>query len=172
MILKQNTFNSESMTAKEQNKIIRIIKRAKTLNRIVKAICAEKIGEGVFRDVYVLKQNPKYVVKVERDMSKAIFANASEWRNYCNNRDWKLVKGWLAPCEMINETGELLIQKRVSWEGKRRKDYPKYIPDIFTDTKLTNFGWIGKKFVCCDYSFFVLGTKGKMRFAKWWGSLK
>jgi hypothetical protein len=153
------------------NKLIRIIKRAKILDKIIKAICGEQIGSGVYRDVYLLKQDPKYVVKIERDMSSGTFANATEWRNYIDNRDWNLVKGWLAPCEMINETGVLLIQKRVSWEGKRRKDYPKYIPDVFTDTKLMNFGWIGKKFVCCDYSLLLLGTKGKMKYAKWWGSL-
>jgi hypothetical protein len=156
---------------KEQSELILIIKRAKTLEKIIKSICDEQIGTGVYRDVYVLKQNPKYVVKVERDMSKGSFANAMEWRNYIDNKDWNLLKEWLAPCELINETGEILIQKRVSWEGKCRKDLPKYIPDVFTDTKIMNFGWIGKKFVCCDYSSLLLGTKGKMKHAKWWGSL-
>lgn len=64
-----------------------------------------------------------------------------------------------------------MIQKRV--EHRKRKDYPKYIPAVFTDTKLKNFGWIGDRFVCCDYSYlpFTLG-KYKMKYAKWWGSLK
>jgi hypothetical protein len=61
-------------------------------------------------------------------MSQGIFANATEMRNYSDNRDWNLLKGWLAPCELINETGELLIQKRVSWEGKTQKRLPQIYP--------------------------------------------
>lgn len=143
----------------------------KTFKQQVNFLCGEKIGEGLYRDVYVLKQNPKYVVKVETDPSRTTFANVTEWRNYINNKDWTFLEKWLASCEAINETGQILIQERVSWDGKKRKDYPKYIPSIFTDLKLKNFGWIGDRFVCCDYSMFVLGQV-KMKYAKWWGTLK
>lgn len=145
--------------------------RGKTIAQIIKFNCGEKIGEGVHRDVYELKTNPEYVVKIERDPSTGDFANVTEWRNYINNKDWKFLGQWLAPCELINETGQVMIQRRV--EHRRRKDYPKYIPSVFTDLKLRNFGWIGDRFVCCDYSFmpFTLG-KNKMKYVKWWGTLK
>lgn len=142
----------------------------KNINQCVRILCGEQIGEGLHRDVYVLKQNSDYVVKVERDPSRTNFANVMEWRNYVDNKDWKKLSCWLAPCEMINETGQILIQQRV-YHNRKRKDYPKYIPSIFTDLKLKNFGWIGDKFVCCDYPLFII-SECKMKYAKWWGSLK
>jgi len=145
-----------------------------TTSEIRKNVCGSLIGKGTYRDVYELKSNPDYVVKIERSMRNAMFCNVTEWRNYINNREWTWFEQWLAPCEMISQSGQILIQRRVS--HKRRKDYPKYIPAVFTDLKLANFGWIGEQFVCCDYSFipfyFIKVGKSKMKYAKWWGSLK
>jgi hypothetical protein len=140
------------------------------LKGIKKLICGKKIGSGVYRDVYVLKQDDNYVVKIERNMNTGTFANVTEWRNWINNKDWEYIKDWLAPIELINTTGNIMIQKRVSLEGKTLEDFPKEIPALFTDTKITNFGWINDKFVCCDYSFFttIIGSK-KYKRAKWTG---
>lgn len=160
---------------KKKIKEIELVKkftRCKTVGQIVDRMCGEMIGSGQYRNVYVCKAHPDYVVKIERDMSKANFANAMEWRNYVDNRTWKFLSPWLAPCILINENGTVLIQRRVSLEGKTRKDYPKKIPAFFTDLKVTNFGWIGKRFVCCDYSFFVLTTGKRMKTARWWGKMK
>lgn len=130
------------------------------------------IDGGAYRHVYILKQNPNYVVKIEVDPSLAQFANATEWRNYVNNKEWDYLKDWLAPCEIINETGQVMIQRRVTREGKKPKDYPTHVPFVFTDLKRENFGWIGEKFVCCDYSylltFIVKSGKSKYKRAKWW----
>lgn len=145
--------------------------KGKNFKQIIKLICGEFIGEGVYRDVYVLKQDPRFVVKIEPDPSKAQFANVTEWRNYIEWHDHYVVSGGLAPCESISEDGQVLIQCRVNWKDKRRKDYPTHIPGIFTDLKLKNFGWIGNQFVCCDYSFFRHAPL-KFRYARWWGSLK
>lgn len=109
------------------------------------------LGSGCYRDVYVLKQNPNYVVKIERDPSTGAFCNVTEWRNWVTYKDFKFLSDWLAPCELITETGQMLIQRRVT--HKRRKDYPKYVLAVLCDLKLNNFGWIGDKFVCCDYPF-------------------
>lgn len=145
-----------------------------SINQIKKRLCGDLIGQGLYRDVYVLKQYPDFVVKIEVDMSKGTFANVTEWRNYINNKEWKWFSKWLAPCVLIDTTGKVLIQKRV--RHRRRKDYPKYLPALFTDLKLSNFGWIGDNFVCCDYSFFPIYFlkvgSSKMKVAKWWGSLK
>lgn len=146
--------------------------QGKTVRQIKRSICGEKIGCGMYRDTYLLKSNPDYVVKIERNMSKAAFCNVTEWRNYIENREWKWLAEWLAPCEMISIDGIVLIQQRVRY--KTRKDYPKHIPACFTDMKLDNFGWIGDKFVCCDYAtlLFYCGQRNKMRYAKWFGTLK
>lgn len=131
------------------------------------------LGAGHFRDVYVLKQNPKYVVKIVRDPSRGSFANVTEWINYINNREWKFLAPYLAECELINETGQVMVQRRV--EHRSKKEYPKEIPALFTDTKYKNFGWIGDRFVCCDYSFipiyFIVKGKSKFKRVKWWGEV-
>ena len=164
-MVKKKKLNFGAWIGKDKNISIKELK---------KKLCGELIGVGLYRDVYVLKQDSNYVVKIERDMSHGTFANATEWRHYINNREWDWFEQWLAPCELITETGQLLIQRRI--EHRKRKDYPKYIPAIFTDTKLSNFGWIGDRFVCCDYSFipfyFIKVGKSKMKRAKWWGTLK
>lgn len=155
--------------------VLKEIKRCFALggvNDIVKELCGDKIGAGVYRDVFFLKADQGYVVKVERDMSRAMFANVTEFRNYVNNKDWDLLRDWMAPCEGINQTGQILIEERVYWDGKKCKDYPTHIPDMLTDIKRSNFGWLKNgNFVCCDYSFMVLATKGKMKYAKWRGSI-
>lgn len=149
--------------------IIKLV-AGKNLNQTVKLICGEQIGEGLFRDVYVLKQNPEYVVKVERNPRLTSFCNVMEWRHYNDNKEWEWFVKWLAPCVLINETGQVLIQRRVT-HGPR-KDYPKYVPAVFTDLKVRNFGFADGKFMCCDYAYLVLYPNKPMRYAKWWGKLK
>lgn len=143
---------------------------------IQKSICGELLGRGVYRDVYVLKFNPEFVVKIERDPGTGQFANVTEWRNYNDFKDWDLLKDWLAPIELISETGQVMIQRRVSLEGKRKKDFPAKIPWPFSDLKYKNFGWLNGRFVCCDYSWFRYPTRkpkeGDLVTAKWWGTIK
>lgn len=159
------------MKVRELATLVRTLQSNKTIRAIEKNICGDLIGQGCYRDVYVLKQNPDYVVKIERDPSKGAFANVLEYRNWMDNKEWKTMAKFLAPCLLINETGQVLIQRRISRDGKCKKDYPKEIPIFFTDLKYKNFGWIGDQFVCCDYSFFRLGDL-KMSKAKWWGTIK
>lgn len=142
--------------------------KGKRLNGICRVLCGDKIGKGINREVFVLKQNSNYVVKVEGDPSSGAFANVLEWRNYCDYRDVIAFGKYLAPCELITETGQILVQRRVGF--KMRKDYPKYIPAVFTDLKIQNYGWIGNQFVCCDYPYLLLlGTDPKKsKYAKWW----
>lgn len=145
--------------------------RGRTTRQVVNDLCGEMLGSGQHRDVYECRVDRRYVVKVERDPGVAVFANVTEWRNYMNLKDWRFVGPWLAPCILINQTGQVLLQERVSWEGKRRKDYPLYVPGVFTDLKLGNFGWIGDRFVCCDYAY-LRHAPADLRYAKWWGSIK
>ncbi len=152
------------MTAKELSRLC----AGKSITEIKKLICGKKLGYGVHRTVYILKQDPDYVVKIERDFRKGMFANVTEWRNYMDNLHWHWFAKWLAPCVMIDEPGRILIQKRVVQD---KRPYPKKIPALFTDLKKCNFGWIGDQFVCCDYSSLLTVIKSKtnkpMRYAKW-----
>lgn len=154
---------SDKLNLKQLNNLI----DNKPIKEIKKLICGELLGSGVDRSVYILKQNENYVVKFERNMKNGSFANACEWRNFIDNQETWLAK-YLAPCVMITESSQFLIQKRAY--HKRRKEYPKYIPVVFTDLKLTNFGWIDDQFVCVDYVFFrnTGCNNNKYRYAKWW----
>ena len=142
--------------------------KKKSLNQVVRLICGEKIGSGLYRDVYVLKGYPEYVVKVEVDPSTGTFANVLEWNNYLMHGPWIFLGPWLAGCVAINETGRVLIQQRIEHRGP----YPGKIPRMFTDLKRANFGYIGERFVCCDYSFLVLPKfPTQMQKARWWGRM-
>ncbi len=150
----------------------KILVKCKSIKAAKRFLCGEHLGSGVHRDVYVLKQNPNFVVKIERDMAGGTFANVTEWRNYINNREWTWFEQWLAPCELITEQGHILIQQRVFTTGKLKKDYPTHVPTLFTDLKYANFGWIGDRVVCCDYAFlmYVSIYKNKMKRARWWAN--
>jgi len=132
-----------------------------------KDVAGKLIDYGVHRDVYECKVDSRFVVKIERDMSTGDFANVCEWRNWINNKDWKDLAKWLAPCEIISEDGKLLIQRRVNFYKNRK--YPERIPTIFTDLKKENYGWIGKQLVCVDYAFFRMDFNDlRLRKVAWW----
>lgn len=143
----------------------------RTMQAIMKKFCGEQLGTGLYRDVFVLKQNPNYVVKIIRDPGDGSFANIMEWRNFANHRHDNVLGPYLASCEMINETGTFMVQER-TYPGPR-KDYPTHIPAEFTDLKLANFGFIKGKFKCHDYAYFRRAAfKPSMRYAKWWTTKK
>jgi len=164
-----------------EDKLFRVLKRkfakGDTVPGIKKLICGRKLGSGVYRETFELLQDKRFVVKIERDTKNAYFTNVCEFRNYITHKDWRQLGPWLAPCIAINENGSILIQRRATIKGKKRSDFPKKVPAMLTDLKVTNFGWIGKRFVCFDYPFMPvtvrsLGKKGIMRVAKWRGSLQ
>jgi hypothetical protein len=108
-------------------------------------ICGDKISEGQYRAVFDCDLFKGYVVKV----SYTPFANITEFEV------WQAVKGtphakWFAPCLNISPCGHFLIQKKVRAISDKDK-LPKKLPNVFTDIKKTNFGFIGKQLVCHDY---------------------
>lgn len=139
----------------------------RSINRFVRSLCGEQLGVGLSRDVYVFEPDPRYVAKIERDNSQGDFANVCEWRNYINLRDWSQFARWLAPCVAIRESGQVLIQRRVRFRAPEL--YPTHVPSLLTDLKYANYGWLGKRFVCCDYAFLIIGTPYRMKRARWWG---
>lgn len=152
------------MKVKEFTKIIND-KNISNPKKWIKEFCGEEIGSGSCRTVYEFKLNPNYVVKYERDMDRGLFANVTEWRNYINNRYDIKLGPWLAPIELINEGGTILIQRRA--KQKSFDKYPEYIPSNFTDRKYQNFGWIGKRFVCVDYSY-MIPCSYRLKKSKFW----
>ena len=152
----------------KQSEIIKLFNKNQKLSLVVKNLCGQHLGSGLFRDVYVFKQDHKWVIKIERDTNNGAFANATEWRNWINNAEFSKMAKFLAPCLTISEYSNVLIQRRVMREiDGCKNEFPKYIPSWFTDTKRGNFGFIGKQFVCCDYSF-LRNVDFKMNKAKFW----
>ena len=126
-----------------------LCKSGSSTRTLKKLLCGKYIGSGQFRDVYLLKDNPRYVVKIDKGDELAAFPNVTEWRNFVNYESYKPIGRWLAPCIAINKSGSILIQARVT----KAKKYPRRIPACFIDTKKENFGIYKGRFVCHDYSF-------------------
>lgn len=139
------------------------------ISKIIKKFAGEQLGCGGYRDVYVLKDAPRYVIKIERDMTTANFCNACEWRNYINHRGTRIEK-YFAPCYGINEAATFLIQGRLTKMSDDKKDFPKRIPALFTDTHIGNFGWIKDQFVSCDYPH-ILSAGYNLVEVKWRGGV-
>lgn len=137
----------------------------RTLNKFIKTYCGSMLGYGLYRDVYEYKIDTNYVIKIE-DTSKGSFSNVIEWRTWNDNEEWKAFSKWLAPSIAIDETGQILVQRRVI--HKTIDKYPKVVPNLFTDFKIQNYGWIGKQFVCCDYGGLLVRSRLGMKKAKWW----
>lgn len=155
----------------KQSEIISIVKNTPTLTKsFEKKYCGDFLGKGIYREVFLFKPDHRFVVKLERSILKndLSFQNVGEWRNWCEHLHYTAVSKFLAPCLTINISSQILIQRRATRpiDGDDRKP-PKMIPNLLTDTKLFNFGWIGDDFVSFDYSF-MIRTDLKMKKAKYW----
>lgn len=139
-----------------------------SVKNTIRRLCGEKLSSGTNRDVYVLKQNSDWVVKIQKTI---YFDNVKEWVLWDVIRFVPSFAKWFAECLIISESGLVLIQRRVEHSMDIKK-YPKKVPNYFTDFKIENYGWIDNKFVCCDYSGVVdmlseLMTN-KTKSVKWW----
>lgn len=114
-------------------------------------LCGEYIGEGNSRIVFDCTILPEYVVKIQKENSN--HDNINEWEMY-----WSVAyqdkKKWLAECKWLSNNGRILIQKKARpITDKNKKNIPELIPAFLTDMKFSNYGFIGKQFVCFDYAF-------------------
>lgn len=127
------------------------------------------LGGGMTRQVYTVEHDPTLVIKFENEGDH--FQNIMEWRIWQEIKDFPAYAKWLAPCVAISPNGIWLLQKRAVTVPKDK--YPKKLPDFLGDTKLLNFGRIGKRFVACDYGTPSIGRffwkSRHMVKAKWWG---
>lgn len=130
------------------------------------AICGERLGGGVSRDVFVCKINPDLVVKIDSESSQ--FQNITEWKVWNELRaiNSPLIK-WLAPCHSISPCGNVLIQSRTA--PLRRREMKRYgsLPEFLTDRKMENYGIINGKLVCHDYGHVNWTLGGKMTKVDW-----
>lgn len=128
-------------------------------------VLGDKIGEGVFREVYQFHLKSDWVIK--REKKGAEFMNANEWMVWCALRGTKLAK-WLAPCHHISANGVWLIQQKVEPITKDR--LPKKVPAFLGDLHLKNWGWLDGRPVCVDYAILNTQYDGKLVKADWYAS--
>lgn len=115
-----------------------------TTHEFINLFLGEKLGEGSYREVYALRTDDTKVIKIERYARS--FSNVHEWEVWKNTypESWKR---WLAPCHYISDSGTVLIQSRVTPVTK----LPEKLPSFLTDIKLSNWGKLNGRVVCCDY---------------------
>lgn len=127
-------------------------------------VCAESLGNGIGRLVFVYRPNPKWVVKIEEN----------GFQNVIEQHVWDRVHTttyarWFAPIIDVSPLGTVLLMERT--ERPRPEDFPKRMPAFLTDFKRTNFGMLRGKLVCHDYGTNLLcevGMTKRMRNADWW----
>lgn len=131
-----------------------------------KFFCGELLNWGATREVFVLKQDSDYVVKIQH---KDGLDNAWEYLIWNEIKYCTTIRHWFAPVIGINMTATVLVQRRAIFP--RHREYPKYVPSFFCDLKLQNFGLIDGHLACVDYGCLhvskIMDDK-KLRYAKWW----
>ena len=137
-------------------------------------LCGELIGLGTYRNVYICKDNPQWVVKVARQRkhnismvvngknyrgnhnNKRAFHNFMEMMYWCENMYYEKVRKWLAPCLSISMDGTIMIQERTFPNPKTPGvKIPTKLPKFLTDIRPEHFGFIGDNFVCHDYAIMI-----------------
>ena len=129
-------------------------------------LCGEKIGSGIHRDVFECRLRPDLVVKVEQERDWRYFSNVHEMKFWSDNRDFKRVSDWLAPCEYMSPDGRILLQKKVRI-AQLTDDLPEKLPAFLTDIKPENFGHLNGNLVCIDYAFTIDNPKINLRKVDW-----
>lgn len=144
-----------------------LLKNTKTTDarKFKKLYCGKELNRGTTRIVYEFVPDSRYVVKIENSS----FNNIYEWTIYMDSNINEKIRSYFAECLWISKNGKILVQRKVKHKI-RSNSYPKEIPHFFNDLKLTNYGWIGKRFVVCDYANFNLikGMRNINKKAGWW----
>lgn len=128
----------------------------------------EYLGHGLYRTVFAVKNCPELVLKVERTRQGRV-SNLWEWEIWRYLRQTPHHK-WLAPCVAIASDFSVMLQARTTPVGR----VPfTHVPAWMTDMKVTNWGLLGDKVVCHDYStnlLFNTLTGKQLKKARWWGT--
>lgn len=130
-------------------------------------VCGNLLGEGTSRFVFEYKIDKRYVVKID---CSNVSANNLEWQIWHEIAYVEKMKRWFAPIGTMTTCGRVMLQRRCK-TGIPYDEYPKKIPDFFTDLKYENWGMLDGKMVCFDYaSTKLLDFKFDYKLvpAKWW----
>ena len=130
-------------------------------------LLGQDLGIGIHRVVGVYKPDPTLVIKCAIEYPNINVLEDEVWMAV---KDTSISK-WFAPCVAISPCGMFLLQKRA--EMRPRSEYPKLVPNFFTDLKYANYGWINGQLVCVDYASMISTSlthkwSGKLKKAFWW----
>lgn len=131
-----------------------IVQCTSVITDMVTSLCGKHISEGTFRSVYEYALDDKYVIKLENTESNCNLVEYMIWDEVkwlTGNLAW--VKDWFAPVKWISPNGRILVMEKTKKEHPKLKR-PDKIPAFLWDVKWTNFGWLGKNYVCHDYGQF------------------
>jgi len=125
------------------------------------------LGSGMQRDAYVFAPQSDLVIKVSKQTPA--MDNMLEWEIWNAVSSNASLNKWLAPCRWISPNGTYLLMART----RPLKKLPSKIPDLFTDTKIENWGLFDGRPVCFDYANTKLGDYiqdqgGKLVKPEWW----
>src|SRR3990167_3265512 len=130
-------------------------------------LLGQVLGLGIHRKVGVYKLDPTLVIKCALECPNINVLEEEVWQAV---KDTNIAK-WFAPCVDISPCGIFLLQKRA--ETRPKNEYPKLVPNFFTDLKYSNYGWIKGQMVCVDYASAISTSlthkwSGKLKKAGWW----
>lgn len=126
----------------------------------------QRLGRGQNREVYELKFDPDYVVKIEKG-PRIHFQNILEWATWNTVAGSKYEK-WFAPVKAISHEGRLLIMRKT--EDVRASELPDSMPTWMCDFKPENFGMLDGKLVWRDYGKSNLewnGLSNRLKKVRW-----
>lgn len=106
-------------------------------------MCGDRIGQGIAREVYEFKPDPRYVIKFELGVKD--FQNICEWELW--REAPKGASRWLAPCIDISDHGMVLLQQRVMHLPSPPRMIPRWLEDAHAD----NWGTLDGRPVVVDY---------------------
>lgn len=131
----------------------------------VTSICGEFIASGTYRSVFHYNLDEKYVVKVEPKSTNCNLIEALIWQEVqwlTGRLNW--VRDWFAPVKWISPNGRILVMRKTREQPDKKR--PDKIPAFLWDAAYRNFGWIGDKLVCHDYSNFYTMVNYQKRMVK------
>lgn len=140
------------------------------LGELARMITGEELGSGVGRTVYACTLDPSVVIKIETRANS--FQNVLEWQLWHDHLQWC---DWAMPLFakplQISPCGTVMAMQRT----ERPRNLPEWVPSIWTDLKIDNYGTIDGRLVCHDYGLNLvaehgLGKKMRVRRAAWWDS--
>lgn len=136
-----------------------------SLDKFLKKFAGKFINSGVSRNVYEFKLSKRYVLKIEKN--RPYYDNVMEFKIWTEARYYSDIHKFLAPTVWISKSCKIILQRKIKI-SPIGKNYPLKMPNIFTDLKYTNYGFINKRIVCCDYSRCLLFNGMRSRNVKWW----